>query len=69
MDACTARAFAPPRRSWQAASEILSSSGYLIYWAGEGYAAAKDLPPDVSERLFSTPTLARSGPLVIMARQ
>lgn len=66
---CLARAFAGPGRSWEAASRILEPQGRLIYWAGQSFDTSIDLPEHVSSRLFQTPTLARSGPLVIMARQ
>jgi 16S rRNA (guanine527-N7)-methyltransferase len=69
VEACTARAFAPPLKSWEAAERVLGPSGYLIYWAGATFDAGSDLPTGVSGRLFTTSALARSGPLVIMTRQ
>jgi len=69
VDACTARAFAPSAQSWAAAASVLGPAGYLIYWAGASYDRTTDLPDGVSGRHFTTPALARSGPLVIMARQ
>jgi len=69
VEACTARAFAPPLKSWEAAERLLGPSGHLIYWAGATFDAGNDLPIGVSGRLFTTPALARSGPLVIMTRQ
>jgi 16S rRNA (guanine527-N7)-methyltransferase len=69
VDACTARAFGPPVKSWQAAARILTPGGQLVYWAGASYDQAADLPEGVSATHFTTSALARSGPLVIMARQ
>ncbi|MGH2630283.1 MAG: 16S rRNA (guanine(527)-N(7))-methyltransferase RsmG [Actinomycetota bacterium] len=66
---CLARAFGGPERSWEAAQRILEPQGRLIYWAGQSFDPSHDLPEGVSSRLFQTPTLARSGPLVIMTRQ
>lgn len=68
-DVCLARAFGNPRRSWESAERILTPTGSLIYWAGRSFDRARDLPPRVIARFFPTPALARSGPLVIMARQ
>ena len=69
VEACTARAFGPPGRSWDAAARLLTSHGRLLYWAGASYDQAKDVPEGVSARHFTTSALARSGPLVIMTRQ
>jgi 16S rRNA (guanine527-N7)-methyltransferase len=69
VEACTARAFGPPTKSWGAAERILVPSGRLLYWAGASYDRATDLPQGVSATHFTTSALARSGPLVIMARQ
>jgi 16S rRNA (guanine527-N7)-methyltransferase len=69
VNACTARAFAPASGSWEAADRVLVPDGFLIYWAGSSFDPYADLPQDVSWRLFRSPALARSGPLVIMARQ
>jgi 16S rRNA (guanine527-N7)-methyltransferase len=68
-DVCLARAFAAPDLAWAAADRILSPSGRLIYWAGTSFRPDQDLPDDVRARVGPRPTLARSGPLVIMARQ
>jgi 16S rRNA (guanine527-N7)-methyltransferase len=68
-EACTARAFGPPTKSWEAAARILRPGGRLFYWAGASYDPAEDLPDGVSASHFTTSALARSGPLVIMARQ
>ena len=67
--ACTARAFATAPRSWIAATHVLEPGGSLIYWAGESFDPATDLPKDVSARLFPSTALARAGALVIMTRQ
>lgn len=69
VDACVARAFGSPARSWEAAQRVLAPSGILIYWAGESFDRARDVPEGVAVRHFSTPALAGSGTLVIMARQ
>lgn len=69
VEACTARAFAPASKSWEAAEHILGGSGYLVYWAGGTFDLASDMPSGVSGTLFTTSALARSGPLVIMTRQ
>jgi 16S rRNA (guanine527-N7)-methyltransferase len=69
VEACTARAFAPPPKSWEAAEHVLGPSGYLIYWAGATFDERSDLPIGVSGELFTPSALARSGPLVIMTRQ
>lgn len=69
VDVGLARAFGNPRHSWESAERILTSTGSLIYWAGRTFDRTRDLPEDVTVRLFQTPALARSGPLVIMARQ
>ena len=69
VDACTARAFGPPAKSWEAAARILEPRGRLLYWAGASYDRGSDLPDGVAATHFTTSALARSGPLVIMARQ
>lgn len=69
VETCTARAFAPPSRSWGSAEPLLAAGGTLIYWAGATFDGTTDVPDGVSARLFTTTALARSGPLVIMARQ
>jgi 16S rRNA (guanine527-N7)-methyltransferase len=69
VDVCLARAFGSAAKSWEAAQRMLVSAGVMIYWAGQSFDPDRDLPEGVDVRLFSTPALARSGPLVIMARQ
>lgn len=68
FDVCTARAFAPARGSWAAASRILTPAGVLLYWAGRAFDAERQLPEGVVAR-FASAGLARSGPVVIMSRQ
>jgi 16S rRNA (guanine527-N7)-methyltransferase len=73
-DVVTARAFAPLARTWPIASRLLQPSGRLIYFAGKSLvnplaeaeeAARRGPSADVrAERV-----LARSPPLVIMARR
>lgn len=73
-DVITARAFAPLVRTWRSASRLLRPSGRLIYFAGKSLvdplsaaeeAARSGSPAEVrTERV-----LARSPPLVIMARR
>jgi 16S rRNA (guanine(527)-N(7))-methyltransferase RsmG len=69
VEMCTARAYASPSQSWEAAARLLGPGGRLLYWAGSSYDPATDLPEGVSGSHFTTSALARSGPLVIMARQ
>ena len=69
VEACTARAFGSAEASWRAAERLLGPSGFLVYWAGASFDRVADAPKGASLRLFETPALARSGPLVIMARQ
>jgi 16S rRNA (guanine527-N7)-methyltransferase len=68
VDASTARAFAGPARSWEAASRILRPNGSLIYWAGASFDPS-EVPEGVTASAFRTTALAGSGLLVIMARQ
>ena len=69
VDVCLSRAFGPPVRSWEAAQRMLAPDGFLIYWAGESFVQTQDRPEGAALLVFPTPALARSGPLVIMARQ
>ena len=68
VDACLARAFARPREAWEAAVPLLLPEGRLVYFAGERF-TRENCPDGVLVSLFRTPSLARSGPLVIMSRQ
>jgi 16S rRNA (guanine527-N7)-methyltransferase len=71
-DVVTARAFAPPDRSWAAARRLLRSGGRLVYFAGErlgdpeGLARRFPEPPDEVEVLGPVDS---SAPLVIMSRR
>ncbi len=65
-DVCAARAFGGAVAAWEQASRLLRPGGRLIYWAGERFDPAADLPTGVNFELFRTPSLARSGPLAIM---
>jgi 16S rRNA (guanine527-N7)-methyltransferase len=69
FDVAVARALAPPRGSWAAASTILGPHGRLIYWAGTGLDVADLDGIGVSVRVSTRSGLADDGPLVIMARQ
>ncbi len=66
FQACLARAFAPPEDSWFVAAELLVDGGVLVYWAGERFDPARDVPADVQVRLPETDPLAYGGPVVIM---
>jgi 16S rRNA (guanine527-N7)-methyltransferase len=66
-DLAFARALAPIRRSWELAEPILRPAGRLVYFAGAAFDPA-DLPAGVAATI-TYPSLAPSGPLVIMARQ
>ncbi len=65
---CLARAFAPPTRAWLTADTLLAPGGRMIYWAGAGFDRAT-VPEGVELELFRSPTLARSGALVMMSRK
>jgi 16S rRNA (guanine527-N7)-methyltransferase len=65
----TARAFAGVSASWAAAEPILAPGGRLVYFAGGGFDPSSETVKGVDLALFTTPSLARSGPLVIMSRQ
>lgn len=68
-DACLARAFRDAAASWRVAEPLLRPRGSLVYFAGAGFDAARDLPPGVGATILPTSSLAKSGPLVIMTRQ
>jgi 16S rRNA (guanine527-N7)-methyltransferase len=68
VDVAFARAFAPPDVAWAAAVALLRPAGRLVYFAGERFDPDTDVPVGVAATLMPPP-LARSGPLVIMARQ
>ena len=69
VDVCFARAFAHLDRSWRAAEPLLRNpGGRLVYFAGRS-TRTPSVPVGVSVHVRTTPVLASSGPLVIMARQ
>jgi 16S rRNA (guanine527-N7)-methyltransferase len=69
VDACLARAFRDARTSWRVAGPHLRPGGRLIYFAGSGFDAARDLPGDATATILPPSSLAKSGPLVIMTPQ
>lgn len=68
FDVCTARAFSDVAGSWAVAEPLLAAGGVLLYWAGERFQPS-DVPGTARTTYFTTSALARSGPVVIMARQ
>jgi 16S rRNA (guanine527-N7)-methyltransferase len=66
---CTARAFASPTTTWQAAQRLLAQAGKLVYWAGESFDPDVLVDAGVQFRLSTHSDLARTGPLVIMGPQ
>jgi 16S rRNA (guanine527-N7)-methyltransferase len=73
VDVCTARAFGPLARSWEAGYPCLRPGGRLIYFAGAGVvdpeAAARSLDrPAPPASITVDPVVASSPPLVIMTR-
>ena len=70
VDVCFARALAGLSKTWEIAHHLLRPEGRLVYFGGEGFREADQLPPDASSlRFLRTPALASSGPVVIMTRQ
>jgi 16S rRNA (guanine527-N7)-methyltransferase len=70
VDVCFARAVAGLSKTWEIARHLLRPEGRLVYFGGEGFREADQMPPDASSlRLLRTPALASSGPVVIMTRQ
>jgi 16S rRNA (guanine527-N7)-methyltransferase len=70
VDVCFARALAGLSKTWEIARHLLRPEGRLVYFGGEGFREAGQMPPDASSlRLLRTPALASSGPVVIMTRQ
>jgi 16S rRNA (guanine527-N7)-methyltransferase len=65
---CFARAFGSAAHSWEAAEPRLEPAGRLIYWAGASFRIS-DVPPDLRVEVVRPPSLAWSGPLVMMCRQ
>lgn len=73
-DVCLARAFAPLRASWAAASPLLDHGGWLIYFAGASVDLSAQLrdvaPAPAAVRTVPPPSvLASAGTLVIMTLQ
>jgi 16S rRNA (guanine527-N7)-methyltransferase len=68
-DLCFARAFADLRTSWRAAESLLRPSGRLIYFAGQRFSSASDVPDGVRWDTLPEAPVARAGRLVIMSRQ
>jgi 16S rRNA (guanine527-N7)-methyltransferase len=67
VDLVFARALAPARPAWSIAEPLLRPSGRLVYFAGQGFRPQEELPDGVRATLLR-PSLAPSGPLVIMTR-
>ena len=68
FDVVVARAYGDAVTTWHAAEGLLRDGGYLLYWAGAGFMAARDAPPGVDVRTVTSP-VAGVGPIAIMARQ
>jgi 16S rRNA (guanine(527)-N(7))-methyltransferase RsmG len=65
--ACVARAFAAPLPTWLAASRLLNSRGFLLYYAGRSWSLSAD--NELSEagavtRICSPPRLPGQGPIL-----
>jgi 16S rRNA (guanine527-N7)-methyltransferase len=70
VDVCFARALAGLSKTWEIARHLLRPEGRLVYFGGEGFREADQMPQDASSLyLLRTPALATSGPVVIMTRQ
>jgi 16S rRNA (guanine527-N7)-methyltransferase len=68
VDVCFSRAFSDARSAWSTAERLLRPTGRLVYFAGASFAQS-ELPAGVRADIRTAPSLARSGPLVIMTRQ
>jgi 16S rRNA (guanine527-N7)-methyltransferase len=71
VQACLARALAPPEASWRLASALLQADGFVLYWAGEssGEAALERLKElGVGMEVCSAPSTVWPGSVVKMAR-
>lgn len=69
VDACTARAFGPPERTWRAAERILRPGGALVYFAGRGWGdRISALRTAGLEWRICSPRVAEAGPVVIIQR-
>ena len=71
VDACLARAFAPPIEAWKACSRLLNGQGHVLYYAGRSW------NPDIQARLGQAGAATRicrvdegamQGPIVSMTR-
>jgi 16S rRNA (guanine527-N7)-methyltransferase len=69
VDLVTARAFTDAAGSWRVAEPLLLPGGRLIYFAGTGFEPESEAPEGADLAVFTSPGLARSGPLAIMSRQ
>jgi 16S rRNA (guanine527-N7)-methyltransferase len=69
VDVCFARALGDAVRCWRFARPLLRRGGRLVYFAGEGFVADRDLPTGVAVELLGAPPVERVGPVVIMSRQ
>jgi len=68
-DLCFARAFADRTASWAAAERLLKPGGRLVYFAGERFEPARDVPAGAAARVVGDRPLESLGPLVIMTQQ
>jgi 16S rRNA (guanine527-N7)-methyltransferase len=69
VEACLARAFRTASASWRVAEPLLGPGGFLVYFAGTTFDALRDVPAGARAEIRTGPSLAKSGPLVIMSRQ
>lgn len=67
-EACLARGFGDPTRTWEIARGLLHADGSLIYWAGTTF-RTDQVPEDARIEAIGSPTLESGGPIVIMTRQ
>ena len=67
-EACLARGFGDPSRTWEVARGLLHADGSLIYWAGTTF-RTDQVPEDARIAGIGSPTLESGGPIVIMTRQ
>lgn len=67
-EACLARGFGDPSRTWEVARSLLQADGNLIYWAGTTF-RTDHVPEDARIADIGSPTLESGGPIVIMTRQ
>jgi 16S rRNA (guanine527-N7)-methyltransferase len=67
-EACLARGFGDPSRTWAVARGLLHPDGSLIYWAGTTF-RPDQVPEGARIAAIGSPTLESGGPIVIMTRQ